>query len=85
MWLLQPTPISKYLHHSLVMFPQDEIEAPANSRLHLSQPRQAKEQIHGQRDYTKVPTQYKPCSKSYLNFTGYPKTGLLLPIHQAEI
>ena len=80
MWVLIPTIMSKYLHHSPMMLPQDMIEAPVNSKLHLLQPKQAKYQIHGQRDYPKVPTLYKPWDKSHTDFMGYPKTGPLLPI-----
>ena len=52
---------------------------------HLLQPRQAKDQIHGQKDYLKFPTLYNPWCKSYTDFMGYPNTGLLLAICQAKI
>ena len=85
MWVPLPTTVAKYLHHSPMMLPKDTIEAPVNSRLHLLQSRQAKDQIHGQEDYLKVPTLYNPWGKSYTNFTGYPKAGPLLPICQAYL
>ena len=85
MWVPLPTTMAKYFHHSPMMLPKDTMEAPVNSRLHQLQPRQAKDQIHGQGDHPKVPTLYNPWGKSHTDFTGYPKAGPLLPICQAYI
>ena len=85
MWALLPTTMPKYLHYSPMLLAQDTMKAPVNIRLHLSQPRQAKDQIHCQRDYSEVPTLYIPWVKSYTNFTGHPKTGPVFSICQVDI
>ena len=69
MWVLLPTTMPKYLHHSPIMLPKDTMKAPVNSRLHLLQQGRAKDQIHGQRDYLEVAKLYNPRGKSFMNFT----------------
>ena len=68
----QPTTTPRYLHHSPMVLLQDMMEALVDGRLHLLQPRQAKDQIHGQRDYPLVPTLYNPWGKSYSSSMGHP-------------
>ena len=43
MWFLLPTTMSNYLYYNPMMLPPDKIEAPVNRKLHLLQPRQAKD------------------------------------------